>query len=362
MKVFYDFQIFSLQRRGGISRYFSSLWGELQKHKDFSGELFLGINQTEMDAEIKSVIRINGFRLKDPQWPKTWRLTRRLNTWLCQRQLCKSAAQIYHPTQNWLPQDLRGKTLVITIHDLIYELMPERFAPADPAFLWRPEAIKRAKIILTVSENTKRDLCRIYHVAPSKVFVSPLGCSLTAALKVPKGKTGEKPFLLYVGDRAGYKNFKLLMDVWRRSALLRGGFQLVCFGGAEPTLEESSLPGDVRFCRGDDLMLSELYRTATALVYPSLYEGFGFPVLEAFEFGCPVLTTGCGSLREVAGQAAIYFNPHEADSLLSAITTIINDPARRSAVIAEGHRQKKQFSWQRCAAVTRQAYLAALES
>jgi len=109
-------------------------------------------------------------------------------------------------------------------------------------------------------------------------------------------------------------------------------------------------------------MLSELYRTATALVYPSLYEGFGFPVLEAFEFGCPVLTTGCGSLREVAGQAAIYFNPHEADSLLSAITTIINDPARRSAVIAEGHRQKKQFSWQRCAAVTRQAYLAALES
>lgn len=360
MHVLYDYQIFALQRRGGVSRYFTSLWRELQRAGNFSGELFLGVNQTDLLAEIRAAVTLRGGAWRDPMWPKTWRIKRDLNRFLFGRELARSAAKIYHPTYFWLPPDLRGKKLVLTVHDLIHELMPEHFSREDDAYVMRPAAIRRADIMVTVSETTKRDLCRLYQVPPERVFVTPLGCSLPPAEQVPSPPRPERPFLLYVGERAGYKNFKVLAAAWQQSERLRREFELVCFGGAEPTPEERALPGQVVFRRGDDATLIAAYQTASALIYPSLYEGFGLPLVEAFQYGCPVVTSGCGSISEVAGPAAAYFDPADPAALEQTIWRTVEDSVFRAGLVAKGFVQRQLFSWERCATMTRMAYSAAL--
>ncbi len=360
MKVLYDFQIFALQQRGGVSRYFVSLWQEFQKSGEIDPELFLGLNQTALASEIPATVRVRGLQAKDPLLPKTRWLAWALNGTLCRRALRASSADIYHPTYFWLPQDIGSKALVLTVYDLVHELFPHLFIPQDYIFRWRPEAVRRADVILAISETTKRDLCERYRVPPDRVFVTPLGCSLPPLDQLPLLNSPEQPSLLYVGERGGYKNFAVLAAAWRQSEWLRREFKLVCFGGLEPSADEVALPGTVEFRRGDDQALAAAYRQASALIYPSLYEGFGLPVLEAFHYGCPVLTSGCGSIREVAGEAAAYFEVAAADSLEEELRRLLTDSSGRQELINRGHLRGRHFSWQRCAEGTVRAYRAAL--
>jgi glycosyltransferase involved in cell wall biosynthesis len=168
------------------------------------------------------------------------------------------------------------------------------------------------------------------------------------------------PSLLYVGERFAYKNFKVLAAAWRQSDWLRREFKLVCFGGPPPSAEEASLPGRVEFQRGDDLALATAYRQASVLIYPSLYEGFGLPLLEAFNLDCPVVTSGCGSIREVAGEAAQYFEAASPDSLVEALRRVLGDVAWRETLTNRGRDRAATFSWKRCAEATAEAYRVAL--
>ncbi len=360
MNAFYDFQIFSLQRRGGVSRYFLTLWQEFRRTRSLNAELFLGVNQTNLDSEISESVAIRGFRAKDRGVPKTRWLMWAINGALCQRALRRSDAEIYHPTYFWLPKDLGKKALVLTVYDLVHELFPHLFIPQDYVFRWRPAAVRRADVIIAISETTKRDLCTRYDIPPERVFVTHLGCSLPDPGKLPAPDIGAKPLLLYVGERGGYKNFEVVMAAWRQSEWLRQRFKLVCFGGGDPDADERSLPGEVEFRRGDDLALGAAYRQASALIYPSLYEGFGLPILEAFNYGCPVVTSGCGSIREVAGEAAAYFDPASPEALVTELRRLAANDAWQRELVDRGHRRAPQFSWERCAAGTLEAYRAAL--
>ena len=150
------------------------------------------------------------------------------------------------------------------------------------------------------------------------------------------------------------------MAAWRNSEFLRKNYRLVCFGGPPPTPEEAALPGDVKFLRGDDLALANAYRQASALIYPSLYEGFGLPLLEAFNLDCPVVTSGCGSIREVAGEAAQYFEAASPDSLVEALRRVLGNVAWRETLTNRGRDRAATFSWKRCAEATAEAYRVAL--
>lgn len=360
MKVFYDYQVFSLQRRGGVSRYFLTLWQEFRRTGALTAELFLGLNQTSLGAEIADSVALRGFRATDRRVPKTRWLMWAINGALCQRALRRSDAEIYHPTYFWLPKDLGRKALVLTVYDLVHELFPHLFIPKDYVFRWRPSAVRRADVIIAISETTKRDLCARYDIPPERVFVTHLGCSLPAPGKLPASEVGAKPSLLYVGERGGYKNFAVVMAAWRQSEWLRQRFKLVCFGGGNPDAAERSMPGVVEFRWGDDLALGAAYREASALIYPSLYEGFGLPIVEAFNYGCPVVTSGCGSIREVAGEAAAYFDPASPEMLVTELRRLSESAAWHRELVERGQRRAPLFSWERCAAGTLEAYRAAL--
>jgi len=197
-----------------------------------------------------------------------------------------------------------------------------------------------------------------------KTSVIHLGSALTVSTELAnEPPLPEPPYLLYVGARNFYKNFAGLLRALARSPELLKSFRLVCFGGGGFTPSEKSmiaslgLPSDaVRQLSGNDRLLSKLYSHASVFICPSLYEGFGIPVLEAMSQGCPVVCSDTSSLPEVAGNAAEYFAPEDPDAMLAAIERVINSPARAQQLTALGYERVKLFSWDRCASQTLDAY------
>jgi glycosyltransferase involved in cell wall biosynthesis len=356
LNIFYDFQTFSLQQRGGVSRYYISLWDSLLRTEPIDVELFLGVTATKLRPLINPKVRQKSRAIPFASVPINARAMWMLNRPWCSYELAQSRAQIYHPTFFWLPRSTRGKAVAITVYDLIHERLPAYFQRDDPVYKWRSTALARADVIFAISETTKRDLCDWYDIDPSSVVVTHLGSAFKERLAGGGTQRIGKPTILYVGDRAGYKNFDLLASLWRADASLRKDFRLHCFGGGVPSPLERLLPGDVEFNEGDDAELERAYLEATVLVYPSLYEGFGLPIVEAFSTGCPIVTSGCGSIAEIAGDAAIYFDPSSIDDLRNAIQRCAMDSALRSSLIEEGRRRLAKFSWSRCAEITRAAY------
>jgi glycosyltransferase involved in cell wall biosynthesis len=168
--------------------------------------------------------------------------------------------------------------------------------------------------------------------------------------------------VLFVGARGGYKNFAGLVESFAAAVSLRRDFEILCFGGGafsdrESTLLDSlGIAGVVRHVGGGDEVLSGLLSTARVLVYPSLYEGFGIPLLEAMVAGCPVACSKSASLPEVAGDAAEYFDPSDFGEIQKALETVLGNSARREELIVKGRMRVKEFTWQRCAARTGEIY------
>jgi glycosyltransferase involved in cell wall biosynthesis len=180
---------------------------------------------------------------------------------------------------------------------------------------------------------------------------------------VPDGQAPASPTdgpLLYVGERArAYKNVGAVLTALTR---LDRGVRLVCFGGGPFTdaerarLHELGLAGRVSWRAGDDDDLAGAYREARALVYPSRWEGFGLPALEAMAHGCPVVCTNTGSLTEVVGDAALTFDPVDIDMLVDVLTRVIADDACAAALSKAGHERAAAFTWDATATRTIEAY------
>ena len=191
-----------------------------------------------------------------------------------------------------------------------------------------------------------RERIRVIHLA-SSIAVVPAAISLH-----------ERPYVLYVGQRGGYKNFAILKSAYERDPALHGQMDLLCFGG--PPLVASEIPsnGRIRHLSGGDATLATLYRYALALVYPSLYEGFGIPPLEAWQYSCPVMHCGGGAILEVVGDAGVLLHAHDAETFGEGLGAALADAGLLRHVVERGHERRKRFSWQACA----QAHLVAYES
>lgn len=167
--------------------------------------------------------------------------------------------------------------------------------------------------------------------------------------------------------RSGYKNYSGLLNAYSKCVELNSICKLVCFGGGRFSKDERNkhcqlglTKEQVLWYDGDDSVLASLYKNATAFVYPSLYEGFGMPPLEAMSFDCPVVCSDRSSIPEVVGDAGEYFDPQNTKSIVEAITRVVNDRSHADELRKRGSRQIKNYTWQRCAEETFDIYQSLL--
>jgi mannosyltransferase len=261
-----------------------------------------------------------------------------------------------------LPKERNTKS-VVTVYDFTYE----RYFPLKQKLIhsWQKfRAIREADMVLCISESTRRDLLnylpdvdprktRVTHLAANQIFFEP---SVIQRPDILNMQAVEDGYVLFVGARSTYKNFLPLVHALEGSHL-----HLVCVGGgAFSALERSEC--DARLLGrhhhigwAEDAALKTLYTQAVGLVFPSLYEGFGIPIVEAMASGCPVVASNVSSLPEVAGDAGILLDKLDADSIRSAIRHI-QEPGRRVELIALGKERAPRFTWQKCVDDTLRAY------
>lgn len=360
MNILYDYQTFALQSRGGISRYFFELIRRVAERRDHDVHLFMGLHINEYGLE-QFRDRFRRFAgVKMPKLRHTLGLRLSTDEVLFRRFARSVGPGVYHQTYFYDPcPEWKGRR-VVTVYDMIYELYPHDYATDDPTARNKAIAIQKADWVICISEHTRKDMIRLLNVPEQKTSVIYLGNSLTA--NVPSPALVHSPYLLYVGKRGGYKNFRTALQAFAREPILHTQFSLVCFGGGKLTREEEGLmtalgvKEKVFLHDGDDFMLANLYTHAAALIYPSLYEGFGIPPLEAMHYGCPVVVSNASSIPEVVGDAGLYFDPLSEEDIAEKLKAVVLDSSLRSTLIARGKERVRQFSWEKCASETLMVY------
>ena len=277
--------------------------------------------------------------------------------------ISKGNYDILHPTY-YHPYFLKNlKTpYVITVHDMIHELMPEYFSQNDPVPYHKRLCIEKASHIIAISETTKEDLINILDIHENRISVIHHGYKKpnidSNQLKVDiKGN-----YILYVGDRAGYKNFTNFITALSPLLLERHDLSLICAGGGEFQITENELimrlklKGKVKQISATEQQLNSLYSNAIIFVFPSLYEGFGLPILEAFQNNCPIVASDNACFREILGNAGHYFDPNSHSEMLSKITNLIDNPSIREGLIKKGKEQLPKFAFEKCINKTIEVY------
>ncbi|MCW2983841.1 MAG: glycosyltransferase family 4 protein [Conexibacter sp.] len=264
---------------------------------------------------------------------------------------------------------------VVTMHDLIYLSHPETTTGllARGLSLLAPAVARRATRIIADSEATARELERLLGTPRAKIDVVALGPGLRPdATPVPEAQLraelglGDLPLVLSVSARRPHKNLVRLIEAMGRlpgAALVLPGYSSAFEDELRAVAARVGAADRVHLCGWiDDAQLEGLYAAATCMAFPSLAEGFGLPVLEAMVRGVPVACSAVSALPEVAGDAALLFDPLSIDAIAAAIGHLLQDDALRARLIARGHEQAARFTWERTAAGTAESYRRALGS
>lgn len=365
MKVLYDFQIFNIQKFGGISRYFVELMNGVAaaENAGFMLPLVASDNGYIRNSELVSCIDTSRFGFLKASTVKKNSI--RLNRLYTQFQAQTKSYDIYHPTyyDPYLLDTIGKKPLVITVHDMIHELFNDQYRKSKVAEQ-KKYIVSRAAKVLTISESTKRDLITLLGVDARKIEVIYLATSFGDAPAVPLADTAlPGNYVLYVGDRWHYKNFDFFIRSLTPLLQKDESLRIVCAGSSPFNDQERQVIAGLGItgrllhfpAAGDDMMV-HLYRNARAFVFPTLYEGFGIPVLEAFACGCPVIVSNSSSLPEVGGDACRYIDPRDETSLTAAVQAVIYDESLRADMTVRGYEQRAKFSWSRTTQETLAAY------
>jgi glycosyltransferase involved in cell wall biosynthesis len=371
MTVLYDHQCFTGTTYGGVSRYFFDLMRVFSTRSDIQFRL--------------SLLLSNNDYLRQQSFNRYWTYgrfahNRRVNQAVSQinrqhslQQLRAGKFDVFHPTyyHRYFLNAIGTKPFVLTFHDASTERFGDKY-PELGRGLYETKKIllDRANAVIAVSEFTKQDILRYFSVDPAKIHVVPLSTSMSEkCLSVTNNPsvTAAQPYLLFVGKRDLYKNFdtffRAIVPLFKRHPDL----YLVCAGGGsfssaeQAQFQSAGLSGRVRYAPiPDNDVLFDLYRQARAFVFPSLNEGFGIPVLEAFAGGCPAVLSDRSSLPEVAGNAAVFFDPDDTDAIGTAIDRVITDEPLRADLIQKGYRRLADFSAERTATQTLAVYQSLL--
>ena len=299
--------------------------------------------------------------------PKTTKIIQYLNYSINVNKIRRFKPEILHQTyynkHNYKEQKYKR---VITVFDLIHEI----YCSGDPKmqnFLQeKKHSIENAEHIICISEHTKSDLQKFYAIPNDKITVTHLGVQpKPIEFGSPENYKNRpnRPFLLYVGERSGYKNFLGFIQGFSLSKRLMSNFDIIAFGGGKFSKEELNCinalgfrGGQVSQLSGSDLMLSRYFKFANAFIYPSLYEGFGLPPLEAMRFGCPVIVSDRSSIPEVVGNAGKYFDAERPEEICNSIKEVLFCDITTKKLIKNGYERINKFTWKKCAINTLKAY------
>ena len=362
MKIAFDYQIFAQQGYGGISRYYKNLASELLQLKQ-NVSIFAGLHRNNYLTSLPNDI-VSGYKISRYP-PKTAKLFQRANHYLTNYQMKLWRPEVIHETYySNFTSNLNNVPRIVTAHDIIHELFSEGLDKSNIITQRKINAFNRADHIISVSHNTKKDLTEFFGISSEKISVIHLATDNVSMINQYHSDTKySRPFLLYVGPRAGYKNFVGFLKAVSQSQKLINEFDIVAFGGGHFLSEElikiksfGFKEGQVRQIGGDDSVLVSLYQAALAFVYPSLYEGFGIPPLEAMACRCPVISSNTSSMPEVIGDAGEYFDPKEPESIKVAIEKVVFSQSRIRDLKTKGIERLKIFSWESCAKETLKIY------
>ena len=359
--VVYDHQIFGQQQWGGVSRYFCEI--ATRVHRASGGVKVVAPLHFNDYLAGSDVPRLGCYVRR--RVPRSGVFYRAVNALLSPMLIAGCKPDLVHRTYYAAGRPRHAK-LVVTVHDMIHELYPQHFATTDRTRDLKLASVEAADRVICVSQRTAEDLMRMLRVPAAKISVTHLGYS-EAFSRVSSGPLdstpGARPYLLYVGHRSRHKNFERALRAYASSARLRSDFDLVAFGGVPFERQERALLEtlglrleSVRRLTGSDDDLAVAYRAAHALIYPSEYEGFGLPPLEAMSCGCPVICSNASSIPEVVADAGEYFDPLEVESIRRAVEQVCYGDARRRDLAQRGLRRCYDFSWDRCAAETLEIY------
>lgn len=360
MKIIYDFQTFTSQVFGGISRYFFELYSNRNSKVNIEIPLIFSNNHyLQKDEKIKYLNFFPKLKVKGKV-----RLMALINKIYTIYRIKTNKFDVFHPTY-YDPYFLKyiGSTpFVLTVYDMIHEKFSDVFSANDKTSENKRILAEKASKIIAISQSTKRDLIDLFGIKEDKIEVIYLANTITISENVEMEISLPEKYILFVGSRGGYKNFKRFIQ--SISCLLQedSDLSVVCVGGGVfdknelAMFEELSIKDNVEQYSLDDKLLGEFYRNAIAFVFPSLYEGFGIPVLESFACDCPLICSNTSSLPEIAKNGAEYFNPNCTESIYSAIKNVIDSNELRSTLIKNGAERLKAFSWEITAEQTRNVY------
>jgi glycosyltransferase involved in cell wall biosynthesis len=313
----------------------------------------------------------------------TWKPTRITPRWMARLhhrlhfplpvEFIVGRVDLYHATDFVLPF-VRPKTpTILTIHDLTFVRVPDAASPPLKRYLDAvvPKSVERATHVLAVSEATKIDLIELYGTPPEKITVMYHGVDarfrpMKTGLEAVRAKYqfSERPYLFSIGTVQPRKNYGRLVEAL---AILRErgyDLDLVIAGGRGwlenplyDTICNTKLSDHVHLIGyADDEDLPVLISHASCVAYPSLYEGFGLPVLEGMACGTPVVTASTSSLPEVAGDAALMVDPYDVEAITHALQRVLDDSDLRTQMVERGHQQAARFTWEQSAQELRQIY------
>lgn len=366
MHVLFDHQSFTGLPYGGVSRYFFELMRSFAKRSDISFELALRLSNNEYlnEASFSNHTRYPAFA----KVRNAHRVASVLNRLSSLQRIRAGKFDVFHPTyyHRYFLKSIGNKPVVVTFYDAASERYAQQYPElGEGLYETKKQVLSRADAIVSISEYSKQDLLRYFpQISPDKIIVTPLGTTL-GEVRVPP--TEQKPpltapYLLYVGKRGLYKNFdpffRAIEPVFNRHPDLH----LICAGGGTFTPDEQALfqaarlSDRIHYRPITDTSLVMMYRHALAFVFPSLNEGFGIPVLEAFSADCPVVLSNCSSLPEVGADAALYFDPEDADSMAETIERVVSDEALRADLRRKGTERLTAFSCDKTAQQTLEVY------
>jgi glycosyltransferase involved in cell wall biosynthesis len=369
MRILFDHQTFVYQNYGGISRYFV--------------ELVDRINKKVSDKCVVSALLSDNIYLREKKVSTTFTLMKRhfyfkmtiynaIDRFVTLRYLKSKQFDLFHPTyyDTYFLKHIGKKPFVLTVLDMIHEQYPGMWPDQEEIVRNKALLIHRADHIIAISAHTKKDLLAFYPaIEPDKVTVIWLGNSVQGGVNESKVKVGLGiPYLLFVGKRDIYKNFKSFVTILTPYLKADRELRIVAAGGGVFTEKEEQYLRElgverqiISYPQINDSDLAALYGNALSFVFPSAYEGFGIPIVEAFATGCPVILNNRSCLPEIGGNAALYFDEDSPSSLIEAVEKLRHNPTFRAELIALGKERVKLFDWDRTASETMRVYQSVIE-